>query len=170
MWSRLPTLNAGTSFVSASIAQNVQTSPSVGSSSTLRCFSFFPMKPHSSSNCRKLQVHYGKLHLALREISGNYTWAEVPGFGHGNGRMEPGVPLLTSCSLQCCSVVRQSTAPYVFIFRRLRLGGRLVPGGGRRCWPCCAGQIWRWPLGRVLFDPPFRRAECFRADFGPYKS
>src|SRR5579872_4434116 len=53
--SRAPTLNAGTSLVSASTAQNVQTLPSCGSSPTRTLRSFLPTKPQISSISRRLQ-------------------------------------------------------------------------------------------------------------------
>ena len=52
MWSRFPTLNEGTSLVSASIAQNVHTSPSVGSSSNEAVLFFLA---NESPNFVKLQ-------------------------------------------------------------------------------------------------------------------
>jgi hypothetical protein len=56
--SRFPTLNDGTSLVSESIAQNVQTSPQSGLSLGWTCRCFFPMNPHSSSNCKCWQERF----------------------------------------------------------------------------------------------------------------
>lgn len=54
-----------TSLLSASIAQNVHTSPLLGSSTGFTCFSFLPMKPQISSISRRVLFGFRKVSLIM---------------------------------------------------------------------------------------------------------